>query len=98
MQAFAGTLCCTDIGANRNVHADIAGNAGKNRAKQEAGCGNGTQKYEDQNRDDNADHGDRTILAVQIGLCAFLDSAGNGLHFFVASRCIEHLAAGYEAV
>ncbi len=88
----------THVGAHRNVHADEAGDTRQDRPDHEADRRHDAEEGEDQHRYRDADHADRRILAFQIGLCAFLDCAGDFLHSFVAGACAKHLAAGHEAV
>ena len=44
----------------------------------------GPRKYGDDDRDDHADDGDRGVLALEVGLRAFLDGGGDFLHLLVA--------------
>jgi len=37
-------------------------------------------------------------LATEVCLRAFLNGRSDFLHFFIASRCAQHLAAGYKTV
>src|SRR3546814_14427844 len=61
-------------------------------------CSSDLEKQPDKDGDDDADDGDVAILAAQIGLGAFLDSAGNFLHLLIPRRCAEHLPRGNEAI
>jgi hypothetical protein len=61
------------VGANRDVHADVAGSAGKHGADHEADGGLGAEEEPDHDRKDGADDADRGVLTVQIGLGAFLN-------------------------
>jgi len=56
------------------------------------------EEIADHGRDHDADHGDGGVLAGQIGLGAFLDRLGDGLHPLVAGRCAQHLHRSDDAV
>ena len=75
---------------------------GERRADDEAERGDRRPKiieeHPHQHRDDHADHGDGGVLALEVGLRAFLDGGGDFLHLGGAGRRAEHLAAGDEAV
>ncbi len=59
---------------------------------------NRSEEKEDDDGHDNADDGDGGVLTLQIGLRAFLNGAGDFLHFFVAGASAENLSAGDDAV
>ena len=88
----------THVGAHRDVHPDEAGDTRKDRADDEADCRHGAQKQEHQHGDADADDTDGRVLALEIGLRAFLDCAGDFLHLFIAGTGAQYLAAGDEAV
>ena len=88
----------TDVGTDRDVHPDITRNARKHRTEDEANGWNDAKENRHKHRNSNADDGDGPILTAKIGLCAFLNSRGDFLHFFIASRGAQHLAAGYKTV
>ena len=65
LEAAAGGLGGADVGPHRNIHADEAGGARQDRTDQESDGREPAEKDEDQDRDDNADDGDRGILAAR---------------------------------
>ncbi len=75
-----GRLGGAHIGADRNIHADEARRAGKDRADQKSGREQPGNEEAKGGEDGNADNCDRRILAFQIGLRALGDSPGNFLH------------------
>ncbi len=82
-------LSRANVRAHRDEHADITGEAGKDRADcKPAGCGPIQGNAEDHEQD-HADDTDRHILAVHVGLGAFLDGRGNLLHALVAGGLPE---------
>jgi hypothetical protein len=87
-----------DVGAHRDVHADIAGDAREEGADHEADRFGEPEEEEDQHRHGDADHRDGGILAAEIGFRALLNGGGDIHHLFVAGRGGEHLAAGDDAV
>ena len=87
-----------DVGADRDVHPDEASDAREDRTDNEADHRNDAEKDPDQNGDDDADDGDGGVLALEIGLCAFLDGAGDFLHSLIARARAQDLAAGDEAI
>ena len=56
------------------------------------------EEHKDNRCDDDADDGDRHVLAAQIGRGALLDRRGDLDHASVAGRGAEHLLAGENAV
>ena len=97
-EALLGGLRGADVGAHRDVHADIAGSRRQHRADDEA---DGDMDAEGQAKDDqdhHADDADRGILAVEVGAGALLDGGGNLLHARGAGVGRQHLLAGDQAV
>jgi hypothetical protein len=90
LQADARRLGGAHVGAHRDVHADIAGRTGKERADDEGDRGNETKEKVDKDGDDHADDGDRRILPAQIGFSALLNGLGDLDHLGVAGGCGEH--------
>jgi hypothetical protein len=88
----------TDVGADRDVHADIAGDARQNRADDEADGGDRAEREEQDDGDNDADDRDGGVLAAEIGLCAFLNGGGDVLHLGIAGRRAQHLLAGDETI
>ena len=86
------------IGANRNVHADEARGAGKNRADEKAERHEPTEQNPQQNEHDDSDACDGRVLAAQIGLRAFGDRGGDFLHSLGARRRRQELADRVSAV
>ena len=75
-----GRLGGAHIGANRDIHADKARGAGKDRADQKSGREQPGNQEAKGGENGNADNGDRRILAFQIGLRALRDGPGDFLH------------------
>ena len=86
VQADGCRLRRAHVGANRNVHADVAGSARQYGTNHEADCRLCPEKYQDQHSKYRADDTDRRVLAVEVGLSAFLNCRGNFLHAVVARR------------
>jgi hypothetical protein len=93
-----GGLGGAHIGAHRNVHADIAGSAGQYGADHEADGGLGPEKNQYRDRKHGTDDADRRVLAVEIGLGAFLNRCGDSLHAVVARRLRQNPLAHDPAV
>jgi hypothetical protein len=87
-----------DVGAHRDVHADEARDARQDRADDEADHRNDAERHAHQHGDDDADDGDGGVLALEIGLRAFLDGAGDFLHPLIARARAQDLLAGDEAI
>ena len=83
-----------NIGANGHVHADIAGDTGQHRADQKSDPGQWAQEEPGNNKNNGADHGDRTVLAIQIGHRPYLHSAGNLAHFVRTGSGPNHCPRG----
>jgi hypothetical protein len=75
----------THVGADRHVHADVAGSTRQHGADDEAGCRRYAEGKPQDNGEDDADDGDRPVLSVQIGLGAHLHCVGNFAHSRVAA-------------
>ena len=75
-----GRLGGAHIGAHRDIHADEAGRAGKDRADQKSGREQPGNEKAKGREDGNANNGDRRVLALQIGLRALGDRPGYFLH------------------
>ena len=88
-----------DVGAHRDVHADEAGRARKHRADGEADARPGSPRRQaiDDEQDD-ADDGDRRVLAAQIGLRAFADRAGDLLHALRAGVALHDVVDGPQSI
>ena len=89
-QRVGGGLRRAHVGAHRDVHADVAGKAGQHGADEEADGDEIAEQDPGEDEDDGADHGDRRILAVEVGLGAFADGAGDFLHARVAGVSGHH--------
>ena len=72
------------VGPHRNIHADVSGQARQNGADREAACRHPVQSQTEHNEQHHADHGDRRVLAIEIGLGAGLNGRSNFLHSGVA--------------
>jgi hypothetical protein len=98
LERAARRLRRANIGAHRDVHADIARHARQHGAEQEAHGRYAAQGGEHDHGDDHADDGDGGILPAQIGLGALLDGRRDVLHLGVARRLTQHLAGGEGAI
>src|SRR5205807_7381059 len=74
-----------------DVHADVPGDRGAGGADQVEDCGDPAQGQPDDDGDDQADHRDHRVLAVQVGAGALLDGGGDLDHPRVARRLPEHV-------
>ena len=88
--AAASRLGDAGVGAHREVHADEAGRAGEDAADDESDRGLVVLQEPEHDRDRHRDRGDDRVLAVEVGLGAFLHRARDFLHALVA----RGLAAG----
>ncbi len=86
------------VRAHRDVHPDEARYARQDGADDETDHRNDAEEHAHEYGHADADDGDGGVLALEIGLRAFLDGGGDFLHSLIAGARIEHLAAGDEAV
>ncbi len=98
LQAGAGGLGGAHVGANRDEHADVAGQAGKHRADREADRRRPIEAETDHHEQHDAHHADGGILPVHVGLRALLYGGGNALHLLVAGGFRKHPARGQQAI
>ena len=87
-----------DIGAHRNVHADIAGDPDSTAPIRNATVESPPSVKNRIAATTDADHRDSGVLPAQIGLGALLNGGGDILHLGVARRLAQHLAGGERAV
>ena len=97
-QRFRRRLRGAHIGAHGDVHADEAGGAGQQRAEQEAEGHPPAEQDHKQHENAAADIGDGRVLALQIGLRAFGDGAGDFLHLLRAGVRGEQFLRGLHPV
>jgi hypothetical protein len=97
-QAVRRGLRRTHIGAHRNMHADETRDTRKHGADQEAQGGDARKQPPGQHEHNDADNGDRRILAGQISLRAFANRSGNLLHARIALIGGEHRAGRPDRV
>ena len=91
IDALGGRLGGADVGAHGNVHADVPGQARENGTDREADGHCPVAKAEAQDEEQHhADDRDRRVLAVHVGLCAFLDAGSDLLHPVVTRRLPEY--------
>ena len=88
LQARAGGFGGADVGAHRDVHADIAGHARQDGSGHEANGGDWSQEEEDEHGDDHADDADGGVLPAEIGLRALLDGGGDVDHPLITGGCL----------
>ncbi len=91
VQAVGCCLRRAHVGAHGNIHADVTGQTGGQRATHEGDCRPdahaGTLQAGEQDeheRDDHDQDADRAVFAGKEGLGAALDSHGDTLHALVA--------------
>ncbi len=92
--AAAGGLGDAGVGSHRDVHADVAGGRRERGADQKADRHADVLQRDEQDEDDDADAGDRRVLAVQIGPGALLHGRRDLLHTLVAGRQCEQGSRG----
>ena len=97
-QARHGGLGGAHVRPHRNVHADVAGHARKHRADHEAARHPQPQRDRQHDGDDDADHADGAVLAVQIRCGAFLNRAGDFLHPRAAGVSGQHRPTGDDSI
>ena len=68
------------IGAHRHVHANIAGKSREHGPNDEPRRNQRTKQYPCENKDNDAHDANRPILAIEVGLGALANGAGNLLH------------------
>jgi len=90
MQPLAGGGGSTHIGANRDVHAEIAGAGGSKGANDEGKRRLPLQKGGDHNRDNGHEDAKNTVLAIQEGRSALLNGQGDATHGFVTLVVTQH--------
>jgi len=72
------------IGADRHEHADETCSARQDGAEDEADSGHPAEQNEQNDGNNGADNGDRPVLALQVGVRAFLNGQGYFTHSCVA--------------
>ena len=82
----------------RDVHADVSRRAGHDGANGETDCGAGPERYPEHDAEHHPDDADGGVLAVQVGLGAFLNGAGDLFHALVAFRLGEDPFHRHEPV
>ncbi len=86
IEAIVGCLGGAAVGADRDVHTDVAGSPGQYGADGESDGSPGIKKDENDGAQHNAHDTDGGVLAIQIGGCAFLNCLADFAHGFVALR------------
>ena len=84
--AAARGLGSAHVRAHRNVHADVTGESGQDRAERKTHCGGPVQCEADHDEQDHANHRDRPVLAIQIRARSLLDRGRDLLHARIAGR------------
>ena len=87
-----------EIGADRHVHADKAGQARQHGPDQEPDRHQPGQEQAEPHEDHDADDGDGQVLAAEIGLRALGDRARDLLHPQAADVGGQHLPDRHHAV
>ena len=83
------------VGANRYEHADVAREARKDSADREADRGIPVERQSERNEEHDADDRDRRVLAVHVGVGAFLNRCRDLLHAIGPGRASQD-PAGHE--
>ena len=78
------------VGAYRHVHADVAREGREDCADGESDRRVPVQRDSQDEEQDDAHDGDRAVLPVHVGACAFLDCLCDLLHPVVAGRLLEN--------
>ena len=86
------------VGPNRDVHADVAGRAGKNRADEEADTHQIAEQPGQNAEQHQANERNRQVLAVEVGPRAFLHGTGDLLHALGAGACAQDRPGGVETI
>ena len=86
VEAAPGRFRGAKVGANRDVHAHVAGGGREHGADDVQRGGLPVDRQADHDRDDDADDRDDRVLAVQVGGGALLDGGGDLFHALVARR------------
>ena len=89
VEPVVGGLSGAYVGLNRDVHPDVPGRTGEDGSDHETDGSVGIQQDEQDDRQDDAHPTDSRVLAVEIGLGPFLNSAGNLPHSLVAIRLCQ---------
>src|SRR6266849_10889048 len=86
-----GSLRGAHVGANRDIHSDIAGRPRQDRTERESPSGrpSETRNEADHQEQDYADDAEGGVLAVQVGHGARLNSLRDLAHAVVASRLLQ---------
>ncbi len=85
----ASGLGGAQVGAHRDVHADVPGGAAQHRADQKENAGLPPEREGEEEEDDRPDPGDDRVLPVEVCLCTLLDRLGDLLHPVVAFRLAQ---------
>ena len=86
------------VGAHRHVHADEARGAGQDGAHGKADGDQPAEEIADNQKDHDADDGDRRVLPPQIGLRALAYRRSDLLHLFAAGIGPHHRECGPDGV
>jgi hypothetical protein len=97
-QRLGGGLGGADIGAHRDVHADEAGRTRQDRADEKPDRRQNAEQEPADEEDDDADAGDRGVLALEVGLGALADGRGDFLHALGAGIGRHQLACRPRAI
>ena len=73
-----------DVGQHGDAHADVSGRERAKRADQKSNGRRDCLEKEEKNENHDGNHADGPDLALEVGLGAFLDGAGDLTHPFVA--------------
>src|SRR3546814_2731797 len=90
--ALARRFGGADVGAHRDVHADVAGSARQDRDDRETDRGGPVEEEADQDQKHNAGDPDRRVLAGEVGAGALLGSAGELVLTVLVRRLMVALA------
>ena len=85
------------IGPDRDVHADITGETGEQGADRETDRGSPVEGCAENHEYDDANEGDRHVLAIHVRFGTFLDRRSDFLHAVGACRLGENPFCRYRA-
>ena len=93
-----GGFGSAQVGAHGDVHADVTGGAGEQRADQEPEAGVPVEHETQHDEQDDTDRADGRVLAVEIRGGSLLDGRSDFPHAFVAFGLGEYPAHREDAV
>ena len=96
--ASPGRISGPHVRPHRDVHADVAGRAGKNRADEKADAHQVAEQPGQNAEQHQADQADGDVLAVEVGPRAFLHGTGDLLHALGAGARTQDRPGGVKTI